>query len=375
MKAPFPLLLTVLALAACGTNASGTASHPRSTPAPPAAVQPLSQSASPSPDATPGQEPATPPQPVIVVKSPNGMVAAMTADGTFRWAFDPHKLGIPDPVLVTGGPNLLAIGDGRVVVIDRTGAVIGRGTYGGESPMGAVPALHPSPTGTRWAWTTVTTAPQPGASTTGPHASSLWVAGLGEPPHKVRTWTGDYDVESRQWSDAGIVDVKLDYRCGLLPLSSVLVDPATGAESALFGPDRWPLDVRAGLRVAMDSDGKSLYVAGSAQMTRTYPLLIQAAGIGSSGSRLFVSTLNMSGCGGSAKAATSVVDVPSGQETTIAGFFADAWLDDTHLLGRSPVQGPPQGVTWSAHVQVADLSGHQSDLALGTLIGVLHGYE
>jgi hypothetical protein len=363
MKAPIPLLLTVLSLAACGPGAPSAASHLRSTLPTPAATQPGS----------PGEEPATPPQPVIVVRSPNGMVAATTADGTSRWAFDPHTLGMPDPTLVTGGPNLLAIGDGRVVIIDRTGAVIGRGTYSGDSPMGAVPAMYPSPTGTRWAWTTVSTVPQAGASTAGPHATSLWVAGLGELPHKVRTWTGEFDVDSRQWSDAGIVVVKLDYSCGLVPLSSVLVDPATGAESALFGPNRWPLDVRGGLRVAMDSDHKSLYVAGTAQMTRTYPLLIQAANISPAGSRLFVSSLAMSGCGGTATAATSVVDVPSGQETTIAGFFAEAWLDDVHLLGRSPVQGPPQSVTWSAHVQVADLSGHLDDLALGTLVGVLDG--
>jgi hypothetical protein len=123
----------------------------------------------------------------------------------------------------------------------------------------------------------------------------------------------------------------------------------------------------------MDTDHKSLYVAGTAQLTKAYPLPIQAARISPSGSQLFVSSLNMSGCGGTAEAATSVVNVPSGEETTIAGFFAEAWLDDTHLLGRSPVQGPPQGVTGSAHVQVAALSGHRSDLALGTLVGVLNG--
>jgi hypothetical protein len=140
-----------------------------------------------------------------------------------------------------GGPNLLAIGDGRVVVIDRTGAVIGRGTYSGESPIGAVPTMHPSPTGTRWAWTMVTTVPAPGVSTAGPHASSLWVAGLAEPPHRVRTWTGEYDVASRQWSDAGIVVVKFDYRCGELPQSSALVDPPRVPRPHCSGPiaGRW----------------------------------------------------------------------------------------------------------------------------------------
>jgi hypothetical protein len=374
MKVLIPLLLTMLALVGCAGSGGGSRAHQAAS----------TTTTSPAPSAMPttsADPSATPPpplvteaeRPVIVVRSPNGMVAAMTADGTSRWAFDPHTIGLSDPILLTGGPNLLAIGDGRVVVIDRTGAVIGRGTYSGESPMGAVPTMHPSPTGTRWAWMTVSTVPAPGASTAGPHASSLWVAGLGEPPHRVRTWTGDFDVASRQWTDPGIVVVKSDYRCGELPQSSALVDPATGAESALFGANRWPLDVRAGLRVAMDTDHKSLYVAGTTQMTRTYPLPIQAAGIGPSGSRLFVSSLDMSGCGGTAQAATSVVDVPSAQETTIAGFFAEAWLDDTHLLGRSPVQGPPQGVTWSAHVQVSDLSGHRSDVALGTLVGVLNG--
>ena len=353
MKVLIPLLLTMMALVGCGGSSPHQAAATTTTsPAPSAAP------------ATSADPPAAAERPVVVMRSPNGSVAATTADGTSLWAFDPHTIGLADPVLLTGGPNLLAIGDGRVVVIDRTGAVIGRGTYGGDSPMSDVPAMHPSPTGTRWAWTTVTTA--------SPRASTLWVAGLGEAPHRVKTWTGDFGVDSKQWSDAGIVVVKYDDSCGQLPLSSALVDPASGAESALFGANRWPLDVRAGLRVAVDTEHRSLYVAGTAQMTRTYPLPIQAAGIGPSGSRLFVSGLSMSGCGGTAEAATYVVEVPSGQETTLAGFFADAWLDDTHLLGRSPVPGPPQGVTWSAHVQVADLSGHRSDLALGTLVGVLN---
>src|SRR5207302_2025093 len=152
------------------------------------------------------------------------------------------------------------------------------------------PELLPEPTGMRWAWTTLDSKPVDGASNPTPRVSSLWVAGVRQPPRKVKTWTGDYEILGAQWSDAGIVIVKLTYTCGLNPHSSVLVDPATGAETALFGDGRWPLDVGAGLHVAMSVDSTSLYVEGAAQVTKTYPLLIHRARVDSSGSRVFVST-------------------------------------------------------------------------------------
>jgi hypothetical protein len=364
MKTRLPLILglwLLLAAAACGPGAARAAS---SAPSARPAASP-SESAAPSapPSASPSAQPlpAPPAPPLVVVRSPNGMVAAATPDGAFVWSFDPGHLGIADPTLVTNGPNLLAYGGGSVAVIDRTGAVIGHGAFPGQE-------LYPAPTGLSWAWTTRDSEAAPPA----PQASSLWVAGVGQRPTRVRTWTGGYVVMARQWSDAGIVVVKVGESCGGYPQSSALVDPARGTETALFGAGRWPLDVRAGLRVAMGADGPSLYVIGAVQITRTYPLPIHRAGVDPSGSRLFVSTFGEQGCGGQVKAATSVIEVASNSQTTIDGFFADAWLDDQHLLGRSLLpQHPAQGPAWSSSVQVADLSGHESDLARGTLVGVL----
>jgi hypothetical protein len=373
MNTKLPLLLApwlLMAVAACGPQAARTASHSHSarlTPSP-SAPAPLSATPSPSPSAQP--VPAAPPPPLVVVRSPNGMVAAATADGAFVWSFDPRTLAIANPVLVTSGPNLLAYGDGKVVVVNRAGTVIGHGVYT-RNRDGSYPELFPAPTGVRWAWTTLDTTRVYGTATPTPEVSSLWVAGVGQRPARVRTWTGGYEVAARQWSDAGIVIVKLVYTCGLNPQSSALVDPTRGAETALFGADRWPLDVRAGLRVAMGVNDGSLYVMGAARITRTYPLPIHRAGVDPSGSRLFVSTSGEQGCGGQEKAATSVIDVASNTQTTIDGFFADGWLDDQHLLGRSLVMHPVYGLDWSSRIRIADLSGHESDLAMGTLVGVL----
>jgi hypothetical protein len=299
------------------------------------------------------------------------MVAATTPDGAFVWSFDPRTLAIGNPELVTGGPNLLAYGEGKVVVVDRAGTVIGHGVYTGQRD-GNYPELFPAPTGMRWAWTTLDTTPGTGTATPAPQVSSLWVAGVGQRPTRVRTWTGDYQVTARQWSDAGIVVVKMTTMCGLNPQSSALVDPTRGAETALFGAGRWPLDVRAGLRVAMGVDDQSVYVMGTARITRTYPLPVQRAGVDRSGSRLFVSTFGEQGCGGQMKAATSVITVASNTQTTIEGFFAHAWLDDQHLVGRSLVTHPAAGgFDWGSRVRIADLSGNVSDLAMGTLVGVL----
>jgi len=346
----------LLALAACGTPLARSASHSSSArPAPPQAPASVpSTSPSPAPAAQPS--PVQAPGPVVVVKAPNGAIAAVAADGTPLWGFDPKTLGIVEPTFVTAGPNLLAAGKGVVLVIDRTGTVIGRGVLPGDAGAGYLVPITPDPSGTRWAWL---------------EGSSLWVAGVGESPHRVSSWT-DAGVVLRQWSDAGIVITKLGPSCGQEPVSSVLVDPATGAERALFGAHLWPLDVHGGVRVAMGPELATIQVAGATRFSRTLPLPVQAAGISPSADRLFASALAMGGCGGVAQAATGVFDVATGDQATIGGFFASAWLDDTHLVGRSVEPSPPQRVLWSSHVQVADLSGHISDLVLGTLVGVLH---
>jgi hypothetical protein len=348
----------LLTLAACGTPLARTASPSSSASARPAPPQaPASTTAtSPSPAPAAQPSPVLPPGPVVVVKAPNGAISATAGDGTPLWGFDPKKLGIVGPTFVTAGPDLLAVGRGVVLVIDRTGTVVGRGVFPGDAGAGDVAPITPAPSGTRWAWL---------------DGSSLWVAGLGEAPHRVSSWTGDVVVLGL-WSDAGIVITKLSPTCGADPVSSVLVDPATGAEQALFGAHLRPLDVHGGVRVAVGPEPATIQVAGAAQFSRTLPIPVEAAGISPSADRLFASALAMGGCGGVARATTGVFDVATGDQTAIDGFFAGAWLDDAHLLGRSVEPSPPQRVVWSSHVQVADLSGHTSDLVLGTLVGVLH---
>jgi len=360
----------LLAVAACGPQPARTASSSHSARLTRAPAVPAPPSATPSPSPSAQPVPAPPPPPLAVVKSPNGMVDATTPDGTFVWSFDPRTLAIADPELVTGGPNLLAYGEGKVVVVNRAGAVIGHGQYTAQRD-GTYRDVFPAPTGMRWAWTTLDTTPVTGTATPAPQVSSLWVAGVGQRPTRVRTWTGDYEVTARQWSDAGIVIVKMTVTCGLNPRSSALVDPTRGVETALFGAGRWPLDVGAGLSVATGVNDASVYVIGTARITRTYPLPVQRAGVDRSGRRLFVSTFGEQGCGGQKKAATSVITVASNTQTTIDGFFADAWLDDEHLLGRSLVTHPAGGFDWSSRVRIADLSGHESDLVMGKLVGVL----
>ena len=361
MKPPLVLTLglwLLLAAAACGGGPARAASTPpaaRPTPSPAAPAPP----ADPSPT-SPAQT-ATASRPLAIVSSPNGMVAAVSPDGVFAWSFDPGHLGITKPALVTNGPNLLAYGGGSVAVIDRSGTVIGRGTAAADQP------IFPAPTGLSWAWTTVDSTTEPPA----PQTSSLWVAGVGQRPSRVRTWTGGYTVSASQWSDAGIVVVRLGPSCGAYPQSSSLVDPATGGEASLFGDGRWPLDVHAGIRVAKDADEPTVYVTGRARITRSYQLPVVGAGIDPSGTRLFVSTFGETGCGGRIATATSVVDVASNSQTMIDRFLAEAWLDDQHLLGRTVAAGPAGQAVWGPDVLVADLSGHESSLAVGTLVGVL----
>jgi hypothetical protein len=373
-------VLGLLAAAACGSGSPALARTPSTR-----AVGAAPVSAPPAPAAAPtNTAPAapSPSPPLLVVRAPNGAVGAATIDGTWLWSFDPHVLGVANEQLVTAGPNLIAYGSsgpssdgGTVAVVDRTGHVFYRGIYTAGARPTFLSDIRPDPTGTRWAWSTLDSALSTPQTSSQPWVSSVWIGGIGMQSRKLKTWTepNGTEIDVRQWSDQGIVLLRLASTCGWQPQSSSLLDPGSTREEPLFGADLLPLDVHAGVHVAMDGSGTGLRLEGSASGTYTYELLIQGARVNPSGTRVEVSTLSMSGCGGVFKAGTGVIGLTTGRQTMLAGFFAGGWLDDDHLVGRTAMPAPVQSTNWGASVQIADLTGHVTDVVRGNPIGVIRG--
>lgn len=377
-------VLLLLLVGACGggQHVSRTAAQARASSTSAPAAQTSAPAAESSPPTGPAKAPAIPP--VLAVRAGNGAVGAVAADGTWLWSFDPKSAGLADRQFVAAGPNLIAFEQGSaaqgvtgaITVVDRAGGVVYRGAYTAAVLNGGMfTGIWPDPSGTRWAWSTLDSAPQTPASTSQPWVSSVWVGGVGLQPRKLKSWSepNGTEVDVRMWSDDGIVLLTIAATCGWDPKSSSLLDPSSGGEQPLFGPSVVPLDVHAGVQVGMDTSSNSVVLAGAARGAVKYDLPIHRAGVNPGGTRIEVSTLGMSGCGGVFTAATAVIDVGSGSQATIPNFFADAWLDDDHLLGRTALPAPVQSALWSSHIQVADLAGHVTDVVQGNLIGVLRG--
>ncbi len=304
----------------------------------------------------------------------NGPVGAVTTGGGWLWSFQPDSLGVPNPQFVSAGPYLIAYGwaqpeGGRIAVVDRSGAVVARSSY--NSPA----VIIPDPSGTQWAWVNISS-----------NVYSLWVGGLDQAPREIKSWSepSGYELTVPQWSDEGIVLLRVYTACGVeTPEGSSLFDPVTGVETPLFAAGQTPLDVHAGVHVAMavvdgsspSSVSWSLYLAGSASGTYQYDLPIRKAAVSPDGSHVEVSMMGEMGCGGGpAETATDLIDLATGAQTRLPGFFADGWLDDDHLLGSTvtATSGNPAGGVRSTDIQISDMGGQVHNVVIGELVGVLH---
>ena len=356
-------------MAACGP-APRTATTVTRVAAPAATATPAA--ATPTPAATPA-----PPPPLLVVLQPNA-IEALDGAGTPQWSFDPRTVvgaGSNDMAAYAGGSHLLLTSATTVTVIDRRGVIVGHGaTVTAAAIPGSVP-IHPDPTGTRWAWATLDHAPAGVQGSTAPAdrwSGAVWVAGIGEAPHRVESWTepAETTVEVFLWSDRGIVTAVVPDACAPTPqeASTALLDPNTGRSTPLQGGDRHVVDVHAGLVLAMRQP-ETLLVSGAVQATLTEQPARQfehlaAAAISPDGAHVFASMTSMSGCGGEPEVRTAVLDPATHHAGVLPDVFAVAWFDDAHLVVRG-AQGNG--------LRIVDLAGAgpAAPLVHGVLVGVL----
>jgi hypothetical protein len=326
------------------------------------------QAASTTPQATPVATPTPPPPPLLIVEqSPPAVVAAMTADGTPQWSFKPSTVvGDGSYAAEVAGSHLVLFGDqsrgGQVAVVDRAGVVVGPGSYSSGSSFSGEPRVEPS--GTRWTWSTVdnTTSPSSTSTATPTQTGAIWVAGIGEAPHRVRTWTEPGAFETPLlWSDQGIVIAVSGAGCGpyMQEFSTFVFDPATGRTSPLFGNDRHVTDVHAGIVAAIRGPNVMLVSGGHTltvpEQPATKDMTIVNAAVSPDGAHVLGTFVGQPGCGGDPAQSTLVTDVASGRTTVLPGIFADRWYDDSHLVvshGGMDRSGAPYN-----ELRIVDLGG------------------
>jgi hypothetical protein len=304
-------------------------------------------------------------------------IEAIDGSGTVQWSFNPDTVvgrgnGFGS---TTAGSHLLLTHDTTVTVIDRGGRVIGTGASVGSAAIPGGANISPDPTGTRWTWSTLDSAPSGGGGSTAAAnrwSGAVWVAGLGEAPHHVLDWSepGGTTVQVFLWSDRGIVTAVVPGLCAPTPeeTSTALLDPATGHSTPLAGGDRHVVDVHAGLVLAMRQP-ETLLVTGAHAATLTErPVTdgehLVGAAISPDGAHVFGSMTSMSGCGGVPEVRTAVLDPATQQSTVLSDVFAEDWYDNAHLI----VHGPSDNA-----LRVVDLDGRgdPAPLTHGTLVGVL----
>jgi hypothetical protein len=200
----------------------------------------------------------------------------------------------------------------------------------------------------------------------------VWVAGIGEQPHRVQDWTepAETSVEVFLWSDRGIVTAVVPDMCAPTPQekSTALLDPATGRSTPLEGGDRHVVDVHAGLVLAIRQP-ETLLVTGAHTATLTERPVTKGehlvdATISPDGVHVYGSMTSMSGCGGIPEVRTVVLAPATQHATVLRDVFAEDWYDNSHLV----VHGASDDA-----LRLVDLAGTASGgvLTHGSLVGVL----
>jgi hypothetical protein len=173
------------------------------------------------------------------------------------------------------------------------------------------------------------------------------------------------------------------------------MDPSSGRLTPLYGSDRHVTDlhrgVSAGIRSTYDPgtrvETNQVFVGyGVPERIITIPgvaapdHLTDDALVSPDGAWIAASLTAEGGCGGVPEVRTAIVDTETGALHIITDFFAQAWVDSSHLAGyRETARTDPatgqQLPERDPHLLLADLGGTIVDLPKGTFLAVIAGTD
>lgn len=374
------LALAALATAiitGCGRTVIGVPAVSK-VPTPSTAIPSTPNASTRGPSATappsPAPTPAPPTPPLGVIQEIGGDINVAGSSGARQWRLTRDRLlqlghGTLPQVYAAGRHLLLALEDGGVLIFDSAGAVVA----GGHAKTGSW--LFPNPDGTRWAWNEDHT--DHTSSGSNQTHGAIWVAGIGEGPHRLFDWShSDGSVDNISlWADRGIVLARWQYACGAeQEMYDLLLAPAAGTTTPLSGSTYHLADFHGGLIAGYHNDWQArlstVTVAGSRSLKITYPNLPADAHIGEvhispDATRVAVAFTEEAGCGGRPVAWTDVITVTDGRHTRVSEQYSLSWWDDNALVSSRP------GDQTNALMIGSLADAHVTVLGHGSLLGVL----
>src|ERR1039457_1506663 len=340
-----------LLLAAFGTGASPS-SPSRSTPTP-TPVPTLVPTPSPTAVPTPAPEP-----PLALFYQGQGAMEVVNAQGVEQWGLTNAQEGQLFGLTAAqaskynlgpqaGNSNLFffyqasPISPNKVVVLSRTGKLLGTGTAPALPSAGDVSyswGFVVSPTGTEWAWPVDQT---PNAN--GEHHGVVEIGGLGEANRILYRWVAPVGFTETLvgWTDTGIIMQRTeDEYCASGNKTAAdawfAINPGTGTLTELFtGNDRF-LGASSGVTVAgLLNDPHAVLINGVSYSESKS--IVGGASISPDGAHVAVYRESFNPCGGGKIPQTSIeiVTLASHSHVDLQNLALEGWWDNNDILAAA----------------------------------------
>jgi hypothetical protein len=355
---PHGLIATVplaVLLAACGTNAASTTHSSSPTPTPTATTL----IPTPSPTAVPTPAPEAP---LALFYSDEGAMAVFNGQGVEQWGLTNAQEGQLFRLTAKqasnsnlgpemGNSNLFFFYQAspttpnQVVVLSRTGKLIGKGTAPALASPGdlsySLDSFQVSPTGTEWAWSVDQT-----PDATGQHHGLIEVGGLGEANRILYRWVAPvgFSEEAAGWSDTGIIMQRVqDGTCGSGAGEAwFAINPSTGKLRELFSGNEQMMGASSGVTAAgLLDDAHSVLINGVKYSESKS--IVYGASISPDGAHVAVGRESFNPCGGGNIPTTSLemVTLANRSHIDIANLQLAGWWGNDAFVASPPDNAPP----------------------------------
>jgi hypothetical protein len=364
-------------LAACGSTAATTAhSSPTPTPTETPALVPTP---SPTPVPTPTPEP-----PLALFYTDIGAMEVVNGQGVEQWGLTNAQEGQLFGLTAkqasnfqigpqSGSSNLFFFyqptptSTNQVVVLSRTGMLLGRGTAPALDNSGS---FQVSPTGTSWAWTIDQT-----PSAVGQHHGVVEVGGLGQANGIVYRWVAPsgFTEQLDGWTNTGIILQRIlqggPFPCGgdasndnawfaINPSTGTLTDLVSGNEQLMTTLGDGGAASSGVITASLLNDAHSVLINGVRYAESKS--IVAVAGISPDGAHVAVDRESFNPCGGGNIPASSIelVTVANHSHVDLPNLQLASWWDDNDIVVDAraglwiyTLQGKPVSQIVSANTQ------------------------
>lgn len=233
----------------------------------------------------------------------------------------------------------------QVVVLSRTGMLIGKGTAPALASPGdlsySLDSFQVSPTGTEWAWSVDET-----PNATGKHDGVIELGGLGQSNRILYRWVAPvgYGEQVAAWTDTGIIMQRVqDGPCGSGGGDAwFVINPSTGQLRQLVPSTEQMLDARSRVIAASPANAPHSVLINGVTYSESKSI-VYGASISPDGAHVAVGRESFNPCGGGAIPTTSLemVTLANRSHIDIANLQIYGWWGNDEFVASPPDNTPP----------------------------------